>query len=270
MGPNNTLSINVKHTKTVMKNMTESLRGANTTFAAAKSSATLHSFGELENVMQFEPDYVALAAELVEFFKDRVRPIDVLEFRKNFNGGITPNQRMRLFSALVKKFSLQPTETNNLKKKYSEFSQRYIFDIELRNSLAVRLTPEKVELLCLSERIFRKVGRRNPKEEAKIQERINVLLGKKVVADGEYHPEVTKLSEIVPDLSPMPEEKEETISPEEQEIIDLKAKLESLQREVAEKQAALDKKNKLIKTGKEILEMFNISVEELKEIVNLL
>lgn len=217
--------------------------------------------------MQFEPDYTKLAAELISFFKDRVRPIDTFEFRRKFEGDLTPNQKVRLFNALVKKLSLQPTETNNLKKKYSENSQRYIFNVELRNSLAARLTPEKVEILCLSERIFRKVGRRNPQEEAKIQDRINVLLGNKVVADGEEHSEVNSLAEIIPDLTPIPET---VVSAEEQEILDLKAKLESLQKEVEQKQAALDKKNRLIKTGKEILEMFNISVEELKEICNLI
>lgn len=250
-----------------MKKMTVGSLGTSTKFAAAESSATIHDLKDLGKVMQFEPDYVRLAAQLICFFKNRIRPIDGLEFKKKFEGEITPNQKLRLFAALVKKFSLQPTETFNCRRKYSENSQRYIFDIELRNSLATRLTPERVELLCLDKRIFRKVGRRNPAEEAKIQARIEVLLGHKVVADGESHPEVETLADVTPDLTSM---SEETLSPEEKEIAELKAQLESLQKEVEQKQAALDKKNRLIKTGKEILEMFNISVGDLKEITNLL
>ena len=222
-----------------MKKITESLLSTSTEFAAPRGSAT-------------ECNYAALSEELIKFLKDRVRPIDAFEFRRKFGGELTPNQKMRLFNALVKKFSLRPTETNNFKKKYSENSQRYIFDMELRNSLTTRLTPERVEILCLSEKVFRKVGRKNPAEEAITQARINILLGNKVVAD------LTPMQEI------------SAISPEEQEILDLKAKLESLQREVEQKQAALDKKNRLIKIGNEILEMFNITVEELKEITNLI
>lgn len=236
-------------------------------FASTESAATIYDLKDLGKVMQFEPDYVRLSAQLISFFKNRIRPIDGLEFKKKFEGEITPNQKLRLFAVLVKKFSLQPTETFNYKRKYSENSRRYIFDVELRNSLATRLTPERVEILCLDERVFRKVGRRNPAEEAKIQARIEVLLGHKVVANGEFHPEVETLADVMPDLTPM---SEETISPEEKEIAELKAQLESLQKEVEQKQAALDKKNRLIKTGKEILEMFNISVEDLKEITSLL
>lgn len=59
-------------------------------------------------------------------------------------------------------------------------------------------------------------------------------------------------------------------SDEEQEIENLRAKLSMLQKELEERQAAFEKKNKLSKTGKEILEMFNLSVEDLKEIVSIL
>ena len=59
-------------------------------------------------------------------------------------------------------------------------------------------------------------------------------------------------------------------SDEEQEIENLKAKLAMLQKEIEERQAAFEKKNRLSKTGKEILEMFNLSVDELKEIVSIL
>lgn len=235
-----------------MKKTTVGQLGTSTKFATAESSA----------------NYAELAAQLIIFLKNRVRPIDALEFKKDF-GELSPNQRVRLFLSLVKRFSLKPTETNNIRKKYSDISQRYIFDVELRNSLAERLTPERVEILCLTGRVFCKPGRKNPKEEALIQERINVLLGDKVVADGDFHPEAATLSEIVPDLTPMPEENPAIIS-EEQELLDLRKQLDALQEEVARKQAALDKKTRLIKTGKEIIEMFNISVEDLKEIINLL
>lgn len=60
------------------------------------------------------------------------------------------------------------------------------------------------------------------------------------------------------------------ISDEEQEIENLKAKLSQLQKEIEERQAAFEKKNRLSSLGKEILEMFNLSADELKEIVSIL
>lgn len=59
-------------------------------------------------------------------------------------------------------------------------------------------------------------------------------------------------------------------SDEEREIEQLKAKLSQLQREIEEREAAFEKKNKLSKTGNEILEMFNLTVDDLKEIVSIL
>ena len=59
-------------------------------------------------------------------------------------------------------------------------------------------------------------------------------------------------------------------SDEEREIEQLKAKLSQLQREIEEKEAAFEKKNKLSKIGNEILEMFNLTVDDLKEIVSIL
>lgn len=59
-------------------------------------------------------------------------------------------------------------------------------------------------------------------------------------------------------------------SDEEQEIENLRAKLSMLQKELDERQAAFEKKNKLSKIGKEIVEIFNLSVDELKEIVSIL
>lgn len=59
-------------------------------------------------------------------------------------------------------------------------------------------------------------------------------------------------------------------SDEEREIEQLKAKLSQLQREIEEREAAFEKKNKLSKIGNEILEMFNLTVDDLKEIVSIL
>lgn len=59
-------------------------------------------------------------------------------------------------------------------------------------------------------------------------------------------------------------------SDEEREIEQLKAKLAQLQREIEEREAAFEKKNKLSKIGNEILEMFNLTVDDLKEIVSIL
>ena len=59
-------------------------------------------------------------------------------------------------------------------------------------------------------------------------------------------------------------------SDEEREIEQLKAKLSQLQREIEEREAAFEKKNKLSKIGNEILEMFSLTVDDLKEIVSIL
>lgn len=50
----------------------------------------------------------------------------------------------------------------------------------------------------------------------------------------------------------------------------MKAKLAQLQREIEEREAAFEKKNKLSKIGNEILEMFDLTVDDLKEIVSIL
>lgn len=198
-----------------------------------------------------EVDYNKLSSELVSFLKDRIRPICAAEFKKQFNSELTPNQKVRLFLGMTRKFSLVPVETNNLREKYAEYAQRYTFDYELRETLSDRLSPNKVEILCLSEHVFRRPGRRNPEEERLNEARINFLLGNQTLADAPL------------DLTPIK-------SDEEQEIENLKEKLAMLQKEIEERQAAFEKKNSLSKTGKEILEMFNLSVDDLKEIVSIL
>lgn len=199
-------------------------------------------------------NYQQLSADLNSFFKERIRPICATEFKKSFKSlELTPSEKVRLFLGMVRKFSLVPIETNNLKEKYGEYTQRYIFEPDLRSTLSSRLSPTRVEILCLSERVFRRVGRKNSLEETKIQKRINVLLGV----------EPDSLENAPLDLTPVK-------SDEEQEIENLKAKLSQLQKELEEREAAFEKKNRLSKTGKEILEMFNLSLDDLKEIVSIL
>ena len=74
---------------------------------------------------------------------------------------------------------------------------------------------------------------------------------------------IKTLADVQLDLTPMK-------SDEEREIEQLKAKLAQLQREIEEREAAFENKNKLSKTGNEILEMFNLTVDDLKEIVSIL
>ena len=71
------------------------------------------------------------------------------------------------------------------------------------------------------------------------------------------------LSTFKPELNPV-------TTDEERVIEQLKAKLYQLQQEIEEKQTAFEKKNRLSKIGHEILEMFNISINDLKEIVSTL
>ena len=74
---------------------------------------------------------------------------------------------------------------------------------------------------------------------------------------------IKTLADVQLDLTPMK-------SDEEREIEQLKAKLSQLQREIEEREAAFEKKNKLSKIGNEILEMFNLTIDDLKEIVSIL
>lgn len=74
---------------------------------------------------------------------------------------------------------------------------------------------------------------------------------------------IKTLADAPLDLTPMQSE-------EEQEIEQLKEKLVQLQKEIEIRQAAFEKKNRLSKTGQEILEMFNLTKDELKEIVSIL
>lgn len=89
-----------------------------------------------------------------------------------------------------------------------------------------------------------------------------VVDGKKVYKEAKTM-RIKTLADVQLDLTPMK-------SDEEREIEQLKAKLSQLQREIEEKEAAFEKKNKLSKIGNEILEMFNLTVDDLKEIVSIL
>lgn len=89
-----------------------------------------------------------------------------------------------------------------------------------------------------------------------------IVDGKKVYKEAKDM-RIKTLADVQLDLTPMK-------SDEEREIEQLKAKLSQLQREIEEKEAAFEKKNKLSKTGNEILEMFNLTVDDLKEIVSIL
>lgn len=89
-----------------------------------------------------------------------------------------------------------------------------------------------------------------------------IVDGKKVYKEAKAM-RIKTLADVQLDLTPMK-------SDEEREIEQLKAKLSQLQREIEEREAAFEKKNKLSKTGNEILEMFNLTVDDLKEIVSIL
>ena len=89
-----------------------------------------------------------------------------------------------------------------------------------------------------------------------------IVDGKKVYKEAKAM-RIKTLADVQLDLTPMK-------SDEEREIEQLKAKLAQLQREIEEREAAFEKKNKLSKTGNEILEMFNLTVDDLKEIVSIL
>lgn len=86
--------------------------------------------------------------------------------------------------------------------------------------------------------------------------------GKKVYSEAKAM-RIKTLADAPLDLTPMQSE-------EEQEIEQLKEKLVQLQKEIEIRQAAFEKKNRLSKTGQEILEMFNLTKDELKEIVSIL
>ena len=89
-----------------------------------------------------------------------------------------------------------------------------------------------------------------------------IVDGKKVYKEAKAM-RINTLADVQLDLTPMK-------SDEEREIEQLKAKLAQLQREIEEREAAFEKKNKLSKIGNEILEMFNLTVDDLKEIVSIL
>lgn len=89
-----------------------------------------------------------------------------------------------------------------------------------------------------------------------------IVDGKKVYKEAKAM-RIKTLADVQLDLTPMK-------SDEEREIEQLKAKLSQLQREIEEREAAFEKKNKLSKIGNEILEMFNLTVDDLKEIVSIL
>ena len=89
-----------------------------------------------------------------------------------------------------------------------------------------------------------------------------IVDGKKVYKEAKAM-RIKTLVDVQLDLTPMK-------SDEEREIEQLKAKLSQLQREIEEREAAFEKKNKLSKIGNEILEMFNLTVDDLKEIVSIL
>lgn len=89
-----------------------------------------------------------------------------------------------------------------------------------------------------------------------------IVDGKKVYKEAKAI-RIKTLADVQLDLTPMK-------SDEEREIEQLKAKLSQLQREIEEREAAFEKKNKLSKIGNEILEMFNLTVDDLKEIVSIL
>lgn len=89
-----------------------------------------------------------------------------------------------------------------------------------------------------------------------------IVDGKKVYKEAKAM-RIKTLADVQLDLTPMK-------SDEEREIEQLKAKLAQLQREIEEREAAFEKKNKLSKIGNEILEMFNLTVDDLKEIVSIL
>lgn len=89
-----------------------------------------------------------------------------------------------------------------------------------------------------------------------------IVDGKKVYKEAKTM-RIKTLADVQLDLTPMK-------SDEEREIEQLKAKLSQLQRKIEEKEAAFEKKNKLSKIGNEILEMFNLTVDDLKEIVSIL
>ena len=89
-----------------------------------------------------------------------------------------------------------------------------------------------------------------------------IVDGKKVYKEAKAM-RIKTLADVQLDLTPMK-------SDEEREIEQLKAKLSQLQREIEEREAAFEKKNKLSKIGNEILEMFNLTIDDLKEIVSIL
>lgn len=89
-----------------------------------------------------------------------------------------------------------------------------------------------------------------------------IVDGKKVYKEAKAM-RIKTLADVQLDLTPMK-------SDEEREIEQLKAKLAQLQREIEEREAAFEKKNKLSKIGNEILEMFNLTIDDLKEIVSIL
>lgn len=110
----------------------------------------------------------------------------------------------------------------------------------------------------------------NKQSEEKLRAYMNEIVG--MASDGIEVPKswsslISKYKiwgkDVQLDLTPMK-------SDEEREIEQLKAKLSQLQREIEEREAAFEKKNKLSKIRNEILEMFNLTVDDLKEIVSIL
>lgn len=108
--------------------------------------------------------YMLISKTVIALLKTRERAITIEEFIEGMKGcNIPVTCTSRLFDGIVKFLMINPNH------------KMYTFPIEVRSNIEVRLTADRIELICLTHKVFQTRGRHAADAEQKRLDRIQIV-----------------------------------------------------------------------------------------------
>lgn len=222
------------------------------TTASAKNAS---SFASTEGGAQ--SIYMLISKTVIALLKTRERAITIEEFIEGMKGcNIPVTCTSRLFDGIVKFLMINPNH------------KMYTFPIEVRSNIEVRLTADRIELICLTHKVFQTRGRHAADAEQKRLDRIQIVSEKCRASKGQADdPMRTLVENLYTDLEKIDAsilEIKLSISKEIEKLNELNALLKNKESERGLIEKQIEDKKKLM----EICKNAKVSYEELKRLVN--
>lgn len=221
----------------------------------SKVAMTSTSFASTEGGAQ--SIYMLISKTVIDLLKTRERAITVEEFIDGMKGCNIPTTcTSRLFEGIVKFLMINPNH------------KKYTFPIEVRSNIEVRLTADRIELICLTHKVFQTRGRHAADAEQKRLNRIQVISERCKASKGQADdPMRTFVENLYIDLEKADAsilEIKLSISQEIEKLNELNALLKNRQTERAAIEKQIEDRKKLM----EICKNAKVSYEELKRLVD--